>query len=97
MTDQRARRPFAALIRVPMLAVPLVIALALAGCVGQPGAAAIVDGEVISEAYLSETVADLAAFSDAPPVWESMTAVLLRSYVPESRARIREPMVMMAG
>lgn len=67
MTDHRARRPFAGLSRVRLLAVPLAIVLALAGCAGQPGAAAIVDGEVISEAYLAETVADLSVFSDAPP------------------------------
>lgn len=67
MTDQRARRPFTRQSWVRLLAVPLALVLALAGCAGQPGAAAIVDGEVISDAYLAETVADLSTFSDAPP------------------------------
>lgn len=45
----------------------LVLGLALTGCAGQPGAAAVVDGEAITEATLADTVADLRVFSPAQP------------------------------
>ncbi len=60
MTATRSR-----LIRVAAAAA--VLALGLTGCAGQRGAAAIVDGDVISEAYLADTVADIAPFSGAGP------------------------------
>lgn len=44
-----------------------VAVLVLAGCSARPGVAAVVDGETISEAALSETVHDFRVFSDAPP------------------------------
>jgi hypothetical protein len=45
----------------------LVVAVALlAGCAPTSGAAAVVDGEPISEAQLADTVTQLRAFSDVP-------------------------------
>lgn len=45
----------------------MVLAAVLAGCSGTPGAAAVVDGEPISEAALAQTVADLGQITDLPP------------------------------
>ena len=45
----------------------LVAALLLGGCAVRAGDAALVDGEPITEQLLAETVADLAAISEAPP------------------------------
>ena len=48
-------------------AVLAVAALGLAACAGQPGAAATVDGEAISEAELAQTVADWTQLAPATP------------------------------
>jgi len=50
-----------------MVAAAMVLAAGLAGCSGTPGAAAVVDGEPISEATLAQTVADLGQITDLPP------------------------------
>lgn len=44
----------------PLTAVALAAALALAGCAQQPGTAAVVEGQRITESYLAATVADFA-------------------------------------
>ncbi len=61
MASVRAR-----LVRVAGVVVAL--GLVLGGCAGQPGAAAVVDGEAITEATLAATVEDLSAISELPPV-----------------------------
>lgn len=45
----------------------VIVGLAAAGCANTLGAAAVVDGERITEAYLADTVADIRPFSDAAP------------------------------
>lgn len=50
-----------------MVAVVTVLAAGLAGCSSTPGAAAVVDGQAISEATLAQTVADLGQIADVPP------------------------------
>ncbi len=52
---------------VRVFAAALVATLLLGGCAMRAGHAAIVDGEPITEQLLAETVADVAAISEAPP------------------------------
>lgn len=60
MSAMRTRRAAGAALLVS-------IGLAASGCATPPGAAAVVDGEAISEAFLAETLADLAPVTDAAP------------------------------
>ena len=54
-------------LRTAIVAAATVLAAGLAGCSGTPGAAAVVDGEPISEATLSQTVEDLGQITELPP------------------------------
>jgi len=54
-------------LRTAMVAAAMVLAAGLAGCSGTPGAAAVVDGEPISETTLAQTVSDLGQITDLPP------------------------------
>ncbi|UFU07421.1 hypothetical protein [Ruania halotolerans] len=56
-------------------------ALLAAGCAGQPGAAAVVDGEAITEGELSETTAALAPFLNADVGPNVMLATMIQAPV----------------
>lgn len=59
----RTSRDGARAARPRVAAVLAVVALLLTGCAGRPGAAAIVDGDVITEATLARTVADVSVIA----------------------------------
>lgn len=72
-------------LRTAMVAAVLVLAAGLAGCSGTPGAAAVVDGEQISEATLAQTVADLGQFTDVPPQ-TALQELILSPFIEEAAA-----------
>ncbi|MBK5249612.1 MAG: hypothetical protein JJE50_09295 [Actinomycetales bacterium] len=68
--------------RLMMVASSLVVGgLALAGCAGQPGAAAVVDGRPISEGYLAEAGAEFAPYSGSPLSPADMLTALIQAPV----------------
>jgi hypothetical protein len=85
-----------------VLAAVAVAVLTLAGCSAMAGAAAVVDGEPISEEMLAETTQDFRLLADAParsvlqalvvsPFWiEAASQTGLGTSVEEGRARIEE-------
>ncbi|WP_331238396.1 hypothetical protein [Georgenia sp. MJ170] len=60
-----------------MAAATLVAGLTLAGCSGNPGAAAVVDGNEVTESQLAEAVADFAAITGQPVEPTAMLGTLV--------------------